>query len=583
MAKRQQKRNELVPLTVSGIRKAPTGVEGFDQITSGGLPQGRPTLICGSAGCGKTLLAMEFLVRGATLFDEPGVFMSFEESSQELVENVRSMGFDLSDLEARKKIVLDFVRIEREEVEETGEYDLEGLFIRLSFAVQSIGAKRVVLDTIEALFAGLPNEMIVRAELRRLFRWLKENGLTAIITGEQGKGTLTRHGLEEYVADCVILLDHRVSKQVTTRRLRIVKYRGSSHGTNEYPFLIGESGISVLPITSLRLEHKAPTARVSSGIASLDEMFSGQGFYRGSSILLSGSPGTGKSSVAASFVDATCRRGERCLLVAYEESSDQIVRNMHSIGIDLGQWIDQGLLRVHATRPTLYGLEMHLWSLRCLVESFNPDVVVVDPLSNLSLSMPTWELKPALMQLIDLLKSRGITALFTSLVSEGSFMEEPHIGISSLMDTLISLRNIEADRERNRILSVIKSRGMTHSNQAREFILSNNGVYLVDIRVVEEKVLIGTARASYEAGERANASLRRQRAERQARQAARKRKAIEARIAAFEAELEAEAELETDEADFLAAQEVVREETQRLPVQLRMGETGELLDQKKIT
>lgn len=572
-----------MPLTVRGIRKAPTGVEGFDQITSGGLPQGRPTLVCGSAGCGKTLLAMEFLVRGATLFDEPGVFMSFEESSQELVENVRSMGFDLSDLEAKKKIVLDFVRIEREEVEETGEYDLEGLFIRLGFAVQSIGAKRVVLDTIEALFAGLPNEMIVRAELRRLFRWLKENGLTAIITGEQGTGTLTRHGLEEYVADCVILLDHRVSEQVTTRRLRIVKYRGSSHGTNEYPFLIGDSGISVLPITSLRLEHKAPTDRVSSGIASLDEMFSGEGFYRGSSILLLGSPGTGKSSVAASFVDATCRRGERCLLVAYEESSDQIVRNMHSIGIDLGQWIDQGLLRVHATRPTLYGLEMHLWRLRCLVESFNPAVVVIDPLSNLSLSMPAWELKPTLMQLVDLLKSRGITALFTSLVSEGAFMEEPHIGISSLMDTLISLRNIEADRERNRILSVIKSRGMTHSNQAREFILSNNGVYLVDIRVVEEKVLIGTARASYEAGERASVGLRRQRAERQARRTARKRKAIETRIAAFEAELEAEAELETDEADFLAAQEVAREQTQRLPGQLRMGDTGELLDQKKIT
>ena len=324
--------------------KAPTGIQGLDEITGGGLPAGRPTLICGTAGCGKTMLAMEFLVRGATQFGEPGVFMMFEENAAELSANVRSLGFDLEKLAAQKMILLDYVHIERSEIEETGEYDLEGLFIRLGHAIDSIGAKRVVLDTVEALFSGLPNHAILRAELRRLFRWLKDRGMTAVITGEKGDATITRYGLEEYVADCVIVLDQRIAEQISTRRLRVVKYRGTAHGTNEYPFLIGERGFSVLPITSLQLDHKASAARVPTGIARLDEMLGGKGVFRGSSVLVSGSPGTGKSSIGAKFVDAACRRGESALLFAYEESSAQIVRNMRSIGIDLEPWIEKGLL-----------------------------------------------------------------------------------------------------------------------------------------------------------------------------------------------------------------------------------------------
>ncbi len=539
--------------TRASIPKAPTGIQGLDEITDGGLPAGRPTLVCGGAGTGKTMFATEFIVRGATEFNEPGVFMMFEENAAELAANVRSLGFDLARLAAQKKIVLDHVHVERSEIEETGEYDLEGLFIRLDHAIKQIGARRVVLDTIEALFAGLPNQAILRAELRRLFHWLKGRGVTAVITGERGEQTLTRYGLEEYVADCVIILDHRVSEQISTRRLRVMKYRGSAHGTNEYPFLIGDRGLSVLPITSLRLEHKAPRQRVSTGIARLDEMLGGRGFYRGGSVLVSGSPGTGKSSIGAAFVDAACRRGERALLFSYEESAAQVLRNMRSIGLNLGQWVERGLLEIHSSRPTLQGLEQHLLHMHDTVRAFRPAVAVVDPISNLTTERHDAEVKPTLMRLIDFLKSRQITTLFTSLASseDGMTPEDSQVGVSSLMDTWLLLRNVEYNGERNRTLFVLKSRGMEHSNQVREFVLSERGIDLVDVYLGASRVLTGTARVAQEAQERATAELRRQEHERRLRQLAGRRKALEAQIAA----LQAEAEAEEAEINFAIAQE----------------------------
>lgn len=540
----------------ASIPKAPTGIKGLDEITGGGLPAGRPTLVCGSAGAGKTMLALEFLVRGATEFGEPGVFMMFEESAKELSANVRSLGFDLEKLVARKKIALDYVHIERSEIEETGEYDLEGLFIRLGHAIDSIGAKRVVLDTLEALFSGLPNHAILRAELRRLFRWLKERGMTAIITGERGEQTLTRYGLEEYVADCVIVLDHRVTEQISTRRLRVVKYRGSAHGTNEYPFLIGERGLSVLPITSLQLDHKATTQRISTGIRRLDEMLGGRGFYRGSSILVTGSPGTGKSSIGASFVSAACQRGERALFLAYEESESQLIRNMRSIGINLEQWLKKGLLKIHATRPTLQGLEQHLLMMYNSVLSFSSSVIVVDPISNLTFEQRDAQVKPTLMRLIDFLKKQRITALFTSLTSnaDSASPEDSQTGVSSLMDTWLLLKNTEFNGERNRTLYVLKSRGMEHSNQVREFILNSAGVDLVDPYLGSDRVLTGTARVAQESQERAAAELRRQNHERRLLQLAGRRKALEAQIAA----LQAEGDAEEAEANFAVAQEALQ-------------------------
>lgn len=456
-----QKRSLRQLASATGVTKTPTGIRGLDEITGGGLPAGRPTLISGSAGAGKTMLAVEFLARGAIEFNEPGVFMTFEENSDELIANARSLGFDLAKLRQQKKLVLDYVRVERSEIEETGAYDLEGLFIRLDYAIKSIRAKRVVLDTIESLFAGLSNQGILRAELRRLFRWLKDRGVTAIITGEKGEGTITRFGLEEYVADCVITLDHRVDGQISTRRLRVVKYRGTAHGTNEYPFLIGDRGFSVLPITSLTLNHAASRERVSTGIQQLDEMLGGQGVYRGASVLVSGSPGTGKSSVAAKFVEAACRRGERALLFSYEESAEQITRNMHSIGVRLGHWVKKGLLTIHASRPTLQGLEQHLVAIHDLVTSFQPAVVAIDPITNLTTQRNESEVTPTLMRLIDFLKTKGITTFFTSLTngSASTAAENSQVGVSSLMDTWLLLRNHEWNGERNRTLFVLKARG----------------------------------------------------------------------------------------------------------------------------
>ena len=478
-----------------GIPKAATGIAGLDEITQGGFPAGRPTLVCGAAGCGKTLLAAEFLVRGATEFDEPGVFMMFEETTAELVANVRSLGFELEHLIAANRIAVDHVHLERSEIEETGDYDLEGLFIRLQLAIDTVGARRVVLDTLEALFAGLSNETILRAELRRLFRWLKERGMTAVITAEGGDRMLTRYGLEEYVADCVVLLDHRTFDQVSTRRLRVVKYRGSAHGTNEYPFMIGHRGLSVLPITSLQLEHAASTERVGTGVPALDQMLGGCGIYRGSSLLVSGPPGTGKSSLAACFAQAACERGERCLMFVYEESGAQLLRNMRSIGIDLAPWLDRGLLRIHASRPTLHGLEQHLVQVHEAVTQMQPQVVVVDPMSNLTLNNDDRALKPALMRLIDFLKGGQITALFTALNSDTAMnIAATQIGISSLMDTWLLLSNLETNGERTRTLQVLKARGMAHSNRVREFSFSEHGIGLIDVFLVGERVVTGSAR-----------------------------------------------------------------------------------------
>ncbi len=527
---------------VNGIDKAPTGILGFDEITGGGLPAGRPTLVCGGPGCGKTLFAMQFLVAGATRFGEPGVFMSFEEPSDDLAKNVASLGFDLDDLSERGLIAMDTVVIERSEIEESGEYDLEGLFLRLDFAIQSVGAKRVVLDTIESLFSSFSNEAILRAELRRLFRFLKERGVSVVITGERGEGQLTRQGLEEYVSDCVILLDHRVNEQVSTRRLRIVKYRGSAHGTNEYPFIIDRRGLEVMPVTGLHLAHSASTERISSGIPRLDSMLGGQGFFRGTSVLVSGTAGTGKSSIAAHFTDATCRRGERVLYFALEESPGQILRNMRSIGLDLQQWVDRGLLQFHASRPTLFGLEMHLVNVFRWVQELDPSVVIIDPLSNLSSVGSPTEVMVTLLRLVDFLKSRGVTALFTSLTANGDEENETHLGVSSLMDAWLSLRNLESNGERNRGLYVLKSRGMSHSNQIREFLLTDQGVELVDVYLGAEGMLTGSARLSQEARERAAAAARQEELETLRRRLDRRKSAVEAQILALRAEVEAEEE-----------------------------------------
>jgi circadian clock protein KaiC len=537
------------------LPKAPTGIQGLDEITSGGLPKGRPTLVCGSAGCGKTLLAMEFLVRGARQYNEPGVFMSFEETENDLIQNVASLGFDLKDLIANKKIVIDFVYIERSEIEETGEYDLEGLFIRLGQAIDSIGAKRVVLDTIESLFSGLPNLLILRAELRRLFRWLKEKGVTAIITGERGEGTLTRYGLEEYVSDCVIMLDHRSSEQVSSRRLRVVKYRGSTHGTNEYPFLIDEDGISVLPVTSLGLQQIASTLRISTGIERLDAMLGGAGYFQGSSVLISGTAGTGKSSLAAHFVVAACQRSEHTLYFAFEESPSQIMRNMRSIGIDLQKWEKEGLLQFQANRPTVTGLEMHLTMMHKAINMFKPKVVIVDPLNSFVMGGNATEVKAMLMRLVDFLKMKKITGLFTNLTAGGGALEQTDIAISSLIDTWLLLRDIEIGGERNRGMYILKSRGMSHSNQIREFLITDHGIELRDVYSGSGGGLTGSARLAQEAQEQAAQTIQDQDVERRKLDLERKRKVMEAQIAVIRAEFEA---LET-EAINIIGQEHARE------------------------
>ena len=533
------------------LQKCPTGIKGLDDITGGGLPQGRPTLICGGAGCGKTLLAMEFLVRGAMEFGEPGVYMSFEEKTEELAKNFASLGFDLARLAAGKMLELDYVHIEQGEIETTGDYDLEGIFVRLGHAIDTIGAKRVVLDTIEVLFSGIPNEVILRGELKRLFSFLKSKNVTAIITGEQGERTLTRFGLEEYVADCVIFLSHKVEQQTATRRMRIVKYRGSAHGTNEYPFLIdGKKGFSVMPLSSIGLDHAASDERVSSGISRLDTMLGKKGFFRGSSILVSGNAGSGKSSLAAHFVDAACRRGERCLYFAFEESSKQIIRNMRSIGIDLEQWVNDGLLKFYNSRPSQYGMEMHLVSMHEAIENFNPAIFVADPISNLVGMASEIEIKSMFSRLIDFLKMKGITAFFTELINTG-IQDSADVGTSSLMDSWIMLQLIEGSGERNRGLYVLKSRGMGHSNQIREYRLTDNGAILLDVYVGNSGVLTGTGRLVQEAKEKSQIEERKLDLERKQRLIERKKALIEAQILALKVELESE----TDDLELSIAKE----------------------------
>ena len=544
------------PSSSGTLPKVATGIVGLDEITGGGLPKGRPTLVCGSAGCGKTLFAMEFLVRGAVEHGEPGVFIAFEETPEELAQNVRSLGFDLDDLIAKKKISIDYIRVERSEITETGEFDLDGLFIRLALAIDTVGAKRVVLDTIETLFGGFTNQGVLRSELRRLFRWLKDKKVTCVITGERGDGALTRQGLEEYVSDCVILLDHRVTEQVSTRRLRIVKYRGSVHGTNEYPFLIDEHGISVLPVTGLGLTHESSNERVSSGVPQLDQMLGGEGYYRGSSILATGTAGTGKTSLAAHFALSTCKRGERCLYLAFEESPSQLLRNMRSINVNLEPYRRNGLLQLHASRPTLLGLEAHLVQIHKMVTEFEPGAVIVDPISNFIASGSAADAQAMLLRLIDFLKEKQITAMFTHLTSGGKPAEATDMGVSSLIDTWLLVRDIEVGGERNRGLYVIKSRGMAHSNQVREFLITSRGIALQDVYIGPEGVLTGSLRAAQEARERAASLLRRQEIQRKQREIERRRAATRAQIAALKLELEA-AELE---AGLVVTQDEAREQ-----------------------
>lgn len=523
---------------VKVLPKTPTGIVGLDKITEGGIPEGRPTLICGGAGCGKTLFSMEFIVRGAIEFNEPGVFMAFEEKAEELTMNVASLGFDLEKLQADKLIKLDHVYIERSEIEETGEYDLDGLFIRLGHAIDSIGAKRVVLDTIENLFSSLNDQGILRAELRRLFQWLKDKKVTTIITGEKGEGMFTRHGLEEYVSDCVILLDHRVTNQISTRLLRIVKYRGSIHGTNEYPFLIDEKGISVLPVTALTLDHDVSTERVSSGIPALDKMLGGEGFFKGSSVLVSGTAGTGKTSIAGYFANACCARNERCIYFAFEESPKQIVRNMKSIGIDLQTYVDSGLLKFHASRPTLNGLEMHLVAIHKLVQEFKPDVVILDPITNLITVGSVSEVKTMLIRLIDFLQSEQITVMFTALTLNNVVTEQTDEGVSSLVDAWMLVRDIEFNGERNRGMYVMKSRGMKHSNQVREFVISDEGLNLVDVYLGPKGVLTGSAREAQRLQEVTGDVLRKHNLNMKDMEIDRKRKVLESKIASLKDEFE---------------------------------------------
>ena len=522
------------------LPKCPTGIQGLDEITGGGLPRGRPTLVCGGAGCGKTLLAAEFLVRGATQFGEAGVFMAFEETERELQANVASLGFDLKGLVRRKKILIDYVHVEPGEIQENGEYDLEGLFVRLNHAIDAIGAKRVVLDTLEALFAGLRNESVLRAELRRLFRWLKDKGVTAVITAERGRESLTRHGLEEYVSDCVIVLDHRVNDQIATRHLRVVKYRGALHGTNEFPFLIGDDGLSVLPITSLGLNHRVSSERIATGIPRLDAMLGGRGFFRGSSILLTGTAGTGKTIISCNFAQAAANRGERTLYFSFEESPNQIIRNMHSIGLHLEPLVKRGLLRFHSARPSLYGLEMHLATMFKEIAAFQPHVVIVDPITSLMDLGTHSEGKGMVTRLIDYLKAGQVTTLFTSLTQGGHALQQSEAGMSSLMDSWLLLQDYEGNGERNRVLYVLKARGMAHSNQVREFLISDHGIDVVDAYIGPSGVLTGSARAAQEALEKAAVLTGQQEAARLKREVERKRAAIERQISGLRSDYESE-------------------------------------------
>lgn len=572
-------KNQEIKKQTPSLPKTPTGITGLDEITGGGIPKGRPTLVCGDAGCGKTLMSIEFIVKGATEFNEPGVFIAFEEKSEELAINAASLGFDLEELTAQKKIKIDHVHIDPSEIEETGEYDLDGLFIRLNHAIDSIGAKRVVMDTLENLFSGLSNQALLRAEIRRLFQFLKSKGVTAIITGERGDGKLTRQGLEEYVSDCVILLDHRVINQISTRRLRIIKYRGSVHGTNEYPFLIDEDGISVLPVTSLKLEKPVSSERISSGIPALDKMLGGKGFFKGSSVLVSGTAGTGKTSIAAYFASQTCEDGNRCIYFAFEESPKQIIRNMHSIGVDLQRYVDNGNLEFFASRPTLYGLEMHLVAMYKHIKRFKPNAIILDPITNLITVGSVSEVKAMLIRLIDFLQEEQITVMFTALSLNNIVNEQTDEGVSSLVDAWLLVRDIEYNGERNRGMYIMKSRGMKHSNQVREFIITDKGLDLVDVYLGPDGILTGSAREAQMLQEQTGELLRDNAVSRKDREIMRKRKVLEAKISSLQTEFEsAEEELNK----IYQEEELVKslaDKTRENMTQIRRGDGHDQTDQ----
>jgi circadian clock protein KaiC len=525
-----------------GLLKTPTGISGLDEVTGGGLPKGRPTLLCGPAGCGKTLIAMEFLVRGITEFNEPGVFVAFEETIEDLRSNVASLGFDLPKLEADGHLILDHVTLMRGDTAETGDWDLDGLLLRLGAAVDAVGAKRVVIDTIEALFGAFSNTSILRAELARLFAFLKERGVTAVITGERGDGTLTRHGIEEYVSDCVIVLDHRVTEQTSIRRLRILKYRGSFHGTNEYPFLIGESGVSVLPITSLGLSHTVAEGRMPTGISRLDSMLGYGGFFKGSTVHVSGTSGTGKTTLAAQFCDATCASGERAMYFAFNESQEEIIRNMSSVGINLRQWVDAGLLRFQCFRPSLLGLESHLFAVQKFVGEFDPEVVVMDPISDFVRLGSAEDVAALLTRQVDFLKARGVTTLFTSLTSvrESTSVEQQ---MTSLVDTWLLVKTLEGNGEHNRVLYVLKARGMAHSNQIREFLLTDHGIELSDVYVGPQGVLTGSARQAQEAKEEADGVSWQEELEQRRVNLERRRQSVDAQTATLWREFDDESDI----------------------------------------
>lgn len=522
------------------LAKTPTGIQGLDEVTEGGLPRGRPSLVCGPAGSGKTLLAMEFLVRGIIEFNEPGVFVAFEETREDLVANVASLGFDLEQLEADGTLVLDHINVVASEMVEAGDWDLEALFIRLGAAIDRVGATRIVIDTIETLFGAFTDTGKLRAELQRLFLWLKARGVTAVITAERGDGILTRHGIEEYVSDCVIVLDHLVSDDTAIRRLRVLKYRGSLHGTNQYPFLIGARGISVQPITSIGLNHGVSNERVSMGVDRLDVMLGGEGPYRGSSILVSGTAGTGKSTLSAQFCDAACARGERAIYFAFEESQEQIIRNMASVGMELGHWVEAGLLTFRCVRPSLFGLEAHLAAMQALIDDFDPSVVVIDPISDLVGSGR--DVSAMLTRQVDFLKSRGVTALFTSLAADGR-RETTEQLVASLIDTCLVLRSMDGNGEHNRVLTVLKSRGMAHSNQVREFLLTDRGIELADVYVGPQGVLTGSARSAQEARERIDAVERQEDLHQRRANLERQRESVEAQVAGLWREFADETEL----------------------------------------
>jgi circadian clock protein KaiC len=522
------------------LRKAPTGIAGLDEITYGGLPAGRPSLVCGSAGCGKTLFGLHFLVRGALDYGEPGVFVAFEEREEDLIQNVASLGFDLNDLIARRLLSIDHIHVDRMEIEENGEYDLEGLFLRLGSAIAEVGAKRVVIDTLETIFGAFSNAAILRSELRRLFRWLKEHDVSTIVTAERGEGSLTRHGLEEYVSDCVILLDHRVHHQVSTRRIRVVKYRGTSHQTNEFPFLIDETGITVVPITSVALSHDVSEERVTSGVPKLDAMLGGSGYYRGSTILVSGTAGSGKSSLCAHFADATCQRGERVLYISYEESPQQIERNMGVIGLDLRRWRERKLLECMALRATSHGYESHLAFMHKRVDEFAPSAVILDPIGTFLTAGAADEVQVLLVRLIDMLKSRGVTIMLSSLTHAGDALEQTRIAVSSMVDTWLLLKQLETNGERNRCLYVLKSRGMAHSNQIREFLITAQGIDLIEPYLGPEGVLTGTARIHQELRDELLFDTKRTEEEHQSRLLQRKQELLEQNIVALRAEFDAE-------------------------------------------